>query len=193
MWQARIVLVSMCCICTAGCPHQKPATPSASQTPPPIASGILATPQSLAQSQVETIVDDKLSILTDAITWKRCTNNLPATTGTPAASIAAAFNGDSQVNHAAWLQYIADHIASGTTLGSHYGKVADNVFVGLTPLSPTGDVCNALNLKDTQQSTIWEKTTPYSIGESLFETFAPYDQGTHQLAAKYLLSIKEPW
>lgn len=185
MWQARIVLVNLCYICITGCPDQKPATPSASQTTPPIISKSAATPQSLAENQVESVVNDRLSVLKDAITWKRCTNGLP-TPSSPAVSIIAAINGDSQANYTAWLKYVADHIASGTSLGSDYGQIADNVFVGLTPLPPMNDECKDLNLRDAELPPIWDKTTPYSVGQSFFETFATYDQTTRQLAAQYL-------
>ena len=103
MLRGQLILAGVCCIAIAGCLNQRPAAPSTTQTAPPVASGTAVTPQSLTESQVESIVKDKLSLLRDAITYKRCTNALP-TTSPPGANVVAAINGDSQTNYAAWLK-----------------------------------------------------------------------------------------
>jgi hypothetical protein len=188
MWQAKLVTVGMCCIILTGCPDQKSAAPSASQTAPPIASGTAIVPQSIPESEVESLVNKKLSGLNDAIDYKRCTNGLPVTNQPPAAGIAAAF-GDGPKNYAIWLKYIADHIAKGTSFGSDYSPLADSVFSDFTPLEPTSFACQNLNLKDVVSLSVWKATTPDSVGKSIFEIFAQYDQATQQLAAQYLRSV----
>jgi hypothetical protein len=74
MWQARIVLAGMCCICMTGCPDPKPAAPPASQTAPPIASGT-TSPQTMSEAQIEATIHQDLSDLKNAITYDQCTNN----------------------------------------------------------------------------------------------------------------------
>jgi hypothetical protein len=188
MWQAKLVTVGMCCIILTGCPEQKSAAPSSSQTAPPIASSTSKVPQSIPESEVESLVSEKLSGLDNAINYRRCTNSLPATNQPPAADIAVAF-GDGPKNYAIWLRYIADHIAKGTSFGSDYGPLADSVFADFTPLGPTSFACQNIDLKDVVSLSVWKATTPDSVGKSIFETFAQYDQATQQLAAQYLTSV----